>query len=276
MFRIGEFSRLARVSTRLLRYYDQLGLLRPEVVSDNGYRYYAIAQLMQLNRILVLRDLGFSLEQIARTLDEGVSTSELRGMLRARQAELERTLAESAQRLRLVESRIAALEPEQDGLEDDVVFRSEPTRRFLSLRVTLSSFGEALALAYELLAEVPKQLPRSLLGELIGVGHATEFEPDDLDVELGFALHGEPSLLPVLSGGRALALRDLPGHERVAACVRVGPPERAHQVTGRIGRALAASGQRLAGPSREIFLTRPRPSELEQLAVEMVFPVEKT
>src|SRR5262245_4426371 len=61
MFKIGEFSRIARVSARLLRYYDELGLLKPGVVdATTGYRYYTSSQLLRLNRILVLRDLGFT------------------------------------------------------------------------------------------------------------------------------------------------------------------------------------------------------------------------
>ena len=72
MFRIGEFSRIARVSARLLRYYDELGLLKPGVVdSASGYRYYTSAQLQRLNRILVLRDLGLSLEQIGGVIETG-------------------------------------------------------------------------------------------------------------------------------------------------------------------------------------------------------------
>jgi DNA-binding transcriptional MerR regulator len=62
MFKIGDFSRIARVSCRLLRYYDELGLLRPTLVDrDSGYRYYSASQLQQLNRILVLKELGLSL-----------------------------------------------------------------------------------------------------------------------------------------------------------------------------------------------------------------------
>src|SRR5262245_12572379 len=65
MFRIGEFSRIARVSCRLLRYYDEIGLFTPARIEQaSGYRYYSAAQLPRLNRILVLRELGLSLEQI--------------------------------------------------------------------------------------------------------------------------------------------------------------------------------------------------------------------
>ena len=59
MFRIGEFSRIARVSARLLRFYDEIGLLTPAHADpQTGYRYYTVTQLAQLNRILVLKDSG--------------------------------------------------------------------------------------------------------------------------------------------------------------------------------------------------------------------------
>ena len=66
MFKIGDFSRIARVSCRLLRYYDEIGLLKPgSTERDTGYRYYSASQLPRLNRILVLKELGLSLEEIA-------------------------------------------------------------------------------------------------------------------------------------------------------------------------------------------------------------------
>ena len=87
MFRIGDFSRVARVSCRLLRYYDELGLLKPmRVEAGTGYRYYSAAQLPRLNRILVLKDLGLSLEQIRPIVDGDVSAGELRGRLLMRRA----------------------------------------------------------------------------------------------------------------------------------------------------------------------------------------------
>jgi DNA-binding transcriptional MerR regulator len=76
MFEIGEFSRFSRVSVRLLHHYDQLGLLTPSQTDPfTGYRYYSAEQLSGLNRIIALRDLGFSLEQIAGMLDEDLSTN---------------------------------------------------------------------------------------------------------------------------------------------------------------------------------------------------------
>jgi DNA-binding transcriptional MerR regulator len=275
MFRIGEFSRIARVSMRLLRYYEELGLLRPaHTDSSNGYRYYSAAQLAQLNRILVLRDLGLALEQIARVVQDGISAEELRGMLLMRRAEIEQSQAELAVRLRLLESRIASLETEHEGVPDDVVIRSEPDRPFLSMRTRQPSFAAALALALELQREVPLQIPRGAVGSFIVVSHSLEFEPDDLDLELGFAVESKPARIPVLGSGRELEFRTLPGHALVATCVRVGAPAHAHLTTTRIGRYLETAGYRLAGPNREIFLQTPRDGNVETAVVEMAFPIE--
>src|SRR5262245_5332211 len=104
MFKIGEFSRLSRVSVRMLRHYDQLGLLTPSQTDRfTNYRYYSAEQLPRLNRILALRDLGFSLEQIAEMLDEDLSQDQLLGMLRLKRTELE-------QQMQIEESRLARLE----------------------------------------------------------------------------------------------------------------------------------------------------------------------
>jgi DNA-binding transcriptional MerR regulator len=275
MFRIGEFSRIARVSMRLLRYYDELGLLCPvRTDPSNGYRYYAAAQLSELNRILVLRDLGLSLEQISRALRERVSAQELRGMLLMRRSDIERAMAEQAQALRLIESRIAALENEGEGPPDDVVIRAEPERRYLSLRGRYPSFAGAVTRALEMMQEIPKQLPRGALGTFIGVTHSPEFEPDDIDLELGFELHAKLASPPRLRDGAELGVSDLPAYERVATCVRVGPPDRAHLTTARIGRWLEVTGYRLAGPNRELFLKPPAPDRLAESVVEMAFPID--
>jgi DNA-binding transcriptional MerR regulator len=76
MFSIGEFARHGRVSVRMLRHYDAIGLLRPACVDpDSGYRFYQAGQLAELNRIIALKDLGFSLQQVQAILAEQVPSS---------------------------------------------------------------------------------------------------------------------------------------------------------------------------------------------------------
>jgi DNA-binding transcriptional MerR regulator len=161
VFKIGDFSRIARVSCRLLRYYDELGLLKPaQLERDSGYRYYSASQLPRLNRILVLKELGLSLEEIARVLDSNLSAAELRGMLTVRRNDAQRALAEEMDRLRHIESRIAQIDAEGELSVDDVIMRSEPAQRLLSTRRIVPSFAAARDLIRELSESVRPLNPR--------------------------------------------------------------------------------------------------------------------
>src|SRR6201988_3400238 len=135
MFRIGEFAQIAQVSARQLRHYDQLGLLRPDHTDQkSGYRYYSIRQLQRLNRILALKDLGLSLEQIRPLIEDQISSAELRGMLTMRRAQVEQSLQAEEARWRHIDSRIAEID-RQGRIEGyDVVVKPVAAMAFVSLR----------------------------------------------------------------------------------------------------------------------------------------------
>ncbi len=107
MIKIGDFSKLSQVSIKALRYYDEMELLKPISVDRfTSYRYYSVSQLPRLNRILALKDLGLSLEQIGQVLNQGISPEQLRGMLRLKHAELQQDITEEQARLARVEARL--------------------------------------------------------------------------------------------------------------------------------------------------------------------------
>ncbi|WP_406453503.1 MerR family transcriptional regulator [Streptomyces sp. NBC_00876] len=134
MFTIGDFARHGRVSARMLRHYDAVGLLHPDRTDPaTGYRYYGAAQLARLNRIIALKDLGFTLQQVRAVLDEEVGPQELRGMLRLRRSELEAAMAAAAARLAQVEARLRSIEKEGHMSADDVVIKSVPAVRVAEL-----------------------------------------------------------------------------------------------------------------------------------------------
>ena len=111
MYRIGTVARLAQVSVRTLRHYDDIGLLRPaRVDADTGSRWYGPDEIAHLHRILVLRDLGVSLTEIGDLVDHDVTPDQLRGILLLRRAEAHERIAMEQQRLARVEARIRLLE----------------------------------------------------------------------------------------------------------------------------------------------------------------------
>jgi DNA-binding transcriptional MerR regulator len=271
MFRIGDFSRIARVSARLLRFYDELGLFVPAHADEHtGYRYYTIAQLADLNRILVLKELGFNLDQVRDILRAKVAPAELRNMLVLRRNDVEKTLATEARRLQQIETRIAQLETDGSLSADDVVVRTEPSHEILSLRRIVPSFAAARSLIPELRELARPALPRNAAPTLLAIAHSPDFEQDEIDVEFGYVIDG---LAVGAAPANALTRRTLEPVARMATCVRVGLPEDAHLVTAKIGRYLAASGESLAGASREVFLQIPNPERMHESVVEMQFAI---
>jgi DNA-binding transcriptional MerR regulator len=273
VYKIGDFSRIARVSSRLLRFYDEIGLLKPvRADPQTGYRFYSAQQLAELNRIVVLKDLGFSLEQIGPVLKNEVNAAELRAMLLMRRHDAERALASEAQKLRQIETRIAQIETDGQLDVDDVRVRVEPARRLLSLRRVVASFGEARALLSVLGEQVRAIYRQGHAGQLVAVAHSQDFEADHIDVELGITL--DTNEAPAVSADSLLSIHELP-EARMAICVRVGLPEDAHLVTAKIGRFVEFNGDMLAGPSREVFLQPPRLDRMHESVVEMQFPILK-
>jgi effector-binding domain-containing protein len=136
VFRIGDFSRFSYVSIKALRYYDELGLLKPDRVDPStGYRYYSAEQLPRLNRIIALKDLGFTLDQIAIMLGGKISAEQIKGILKAKRVEIERQIADDQEKLLRVESRIRIMEAEENALGNiDVIIKKVEAQKVVGIR----------------------------------------------------------------------------------------------------------------------------------------------
>ena len=142
MLSIGDFARHGRVSVRMLRHYDAIGLLRPARVDPStGYRYYDVAQLPRLHRAVALKELGFTLEQVTAVLDEQVSAAELRGMLRLRRAQLQEQIASDAERLARVEARLLVIGMEGAAPSDEVTVTQVPAVRVAAVSDLAPGYG---------------------------------------------------------------------------------------------------------------------------------------
>jgi DNA-binding transcriptional MerR regulator len=276
MFRIGEFAQIGRVSGRQLRHYDRLGLLAPEHIdAQTGYRYYSARQLPRLNRILALKALGLSLDQIGTMLDEEVPPEELRGMLAIRKAQVERSLAEETAQLRQIESRILQIE-EQGSLRDyDVVVKPVAAAPFLSLRQHCSDMGEAVHLLELVVRQGAGQIKARHKDQLTVVAHS-DFEDEALDLEIGFTLTTPVNAAVTLPGDLRMSLRELEAVEEMASIVRTGPGYQSHLAYGAIGIWMEANDYRIDGQCREVFLEMPfvDPTKTDTV-MEIQFPVVK-
>ncbi len=274
MFRIGEFSKIAQVPASQLRYYNDIGLFVPmSIDNETGYRYYSVEQLAHLNRILALKDLGLSLEQIKRLLEDEVAPDEIRGMLTLRKAQIEQTLQAEAARLRVVESRLQSLEREGGFQDDDVVVKSLPAQPFLSLRQTYGGLDGALEAIAAMHQAVSQQVKEKVLGRFAAVVHSPLYEENEWDLEFGFVLNRSQSLTVALPNASVMSVQDLPAVTAVTA-MRFGGPENGHLAYSAIGTWAEKHQYTLMGPGREVFVVPPQPGHESEMVVEIQFPVQ--
>jgi DNA-binding transcriptional MerR regulator/effector-binding domain-containing protein len=252
MFSIGEFARLGAVSVRTLRHYDEMGLLQPaKVDQDTGYRSYSATQLGQLNRIIALKDLGFSLTQAGKLLS-GITVEELRGMLALRRAQLEQELDEYKTRLRGVEARLRYIEGENAVPADDITVKKIPAMGVVAIAGTAPGIGPEYAVPVV-------NRSRALFDELGICGLATvtgpfvvffeDHDSDEATIYLALPVAEPPAELPPPAQYMVL-----PAIE-AATAVRSG---RASSIYPAVYHDLVhwanASGFQTSGPGRDIWI----------------------
>jgi DNA-binding transcriptional MerR regulator/effector-binding domain-containing protein len=280
MFTIGDFAGLGRVSVRMLRHYDAIGLLRPAHVDPHsGYRYYTARQLRLLNRVIALKDLGFTLQEVQTLIEEKVDIGEMRGMLRLRRAELAAQVKRDNLRLAQVDARLRMIEIEGHMDTGDVVLKNIPPLRVAELSATATSYddpssiGENLSPLYPRLMELMEKAGVAMTGSPIAYYLPAPTGPGDEtitvhaafpigDAEVGDAAGFDVTVLPEI-GQAATAL-----HE--------GSMSEAFRTGQKIANWIDDNDYRTVDPgfAREVYLDCP-PGEFDKWVTEMQIPVAK-
>ncbi len=270
MFRIGEFSKLSQVTVKTLRYYDEIGLLKPANVDPfTGYRYYSADQLPRLNRILALKDLGLSLAEIARLLDGDLPSAQIRGMLRLKRIELQQQVQEEQARLARVEWRLRQIEQEGTMSTQEVVLKKIPAMTVASVRDVIPTYSDVNRLFGEVFAYLG-QHKINPVGPPLGIYHDEEYREQDADVEV--AVPVSESVL----GGDRVKMRQLPAVEEMACIVHQGSYDTIGEAYNHLMAWIEANGYRMIGPLREVYVRGPESGDDPSAYVtEIQLPVEK-
>ena len=271
MIRIGLFSKLSQVPVKTLRYYDEIGLLEPaEIDSFTDYRYYSVTQLPRLNRILALKDLGLSLNQIAQLLTEELPAEQLRGMLRLKQVEIQQRLQGEEEKLTRVAARLKQIEQENKMSNYDVVIKKVEPQRITSVRDVIPSYPEQGHLWQELETALGQnQIKPS--GPCLTLYHSDEPE---IDAEVCEPISEEVSL----PQNAQVQMRELPAAE-VAAVIHHGPFNTLSESYEAVLKWIEANGYQINGPCREIYLQPPTEMGSQtdpDTVTEVQFPVIKS
>jgi DNA-binding transcriptional MerR regulator len=253
MLSIGDFARHGHVSVRMLRHYDAIGLLKPAYVDRmTGYRSYEAGQLSRLNRIVALKGLGFTLQQVHSILDEEVSVEELRGMLRLREAELHSQIATDTARLAQVEARLRIIEREGTMPADDVQIKRIPGVRVAELTGTAASFEpESIApVIGPIYNELRDRLDRA---GLTPTGPAIAYYKDSPDGD-GILVHATIPVDADPGEEHDFAIVDLPEIEQAATILHRGSMDDVMPTIQALARWIDANGYRSAGYNRELYI----------------------
>ncbi|WP_306212076.1 MerR family transcriptional regulator [Actinoplanes sp. RD1] len=278
MFSIGEFAGLGRVSVRMLRHYDAIGLLRPaHVEPHSGYRYYSAAQLRTLNRVTALKDLGFTLQQVQVLLDEKVDVAELRGMLRLRRAELAARMRQDTARLAQVDARLRMIESEGHMDTGDVVLKSIPPLRVAQLSATAAGYDhptsitENLTPLYPRLMELMEQHGVAMTGAPLAWYEPAPAGPGDETITAYAAF---PIGAAEVSPDAGFDVVTLPPIEQAATALHHGPMSEAFRTGQKIATWIDDNGHRAVEPgfAREVYLDCP-PGEFDKWVTEMQVPI---
>jgi DNA-binding transcriptional MerR regulator len=271
MIKIGDFARLSQVSVVALRYYDEMDLLKPiRVDAFTGYRFYSAGQLPRLNRILALKDLGFSLEQIKLMLADGLSLEQLRGMLTVQRNDVEKRLAEERDRLVRIEARLRQIELEDSMPNYDVVLKTVPAMLVASSRVTIPTNDQVpqyLAPAYKNVYDYLHAVGVRDNGLCLTLWHSPA---DVYENEVAEAIVPVDRSLP---GTDQVKVYELPPTQ-VASLVHHGNFEDFTQGHAALLEWVDANGYRIVGPYREIYIKHDK-KNLTDTTTEIQFPVEK-
>ena len=271
MIRIGDFSKLSRISVKTLRYYDEMGLLKPVSVDRfTGYRLYEYSQLSVLNRILALKELGFSLEEIGRLLDDGLSVEQMRGMLKLRETEARQRVREEAERLERIGSWLRQIEQEKVMSKYDVLIKKVEEVKIASVRDVVPTPPEQGSLWQELEGYLAMHRVRPN-GACFTLYHDDEYKERDWDLEVC-----EPIGVDVKESERIKA-RTLPAIQTLACTIHNGPFATLGEAYNAIGTWITENNYHITGPCREIYLRTSGDGNQNDpnTVTEIQFPVEK-
>jgi DNA-binding transcriptional MerR regulator len=273
MLKIRDFARLAEVSMTTLRYYDEIGLLKPiHVDPETGYRFYTMDQLPRLHRILAFKDLGLGLAQIVEILDEGIAPDELQGMLRLKQAQIQQQIQAEQEQLARIAARLRSLEQGNSLPTYEVVLKTVRPITGVSLRLSTADLAEQphwIDVIDTLLQRYRVKPSDHLL--LLHIQSEDEAIPSIVEIVAPVDCRDAAHLVSRSEG--QLTRCELPAVSRMASTLHHGDLALVYAAYQALGTWMENNGYSIIGPRRKLRLHRG--DNLDDALTEIQFPVEK-
>lgn len=192
MLKIGDFSKLSRISIRMLRHYDEIGLLAPKAIDKfTGYRYYGEDQLPIAGQIAALKDMGFGLTSISEILQYYDDADKLSDFLAVKQAEVSAEAEVIKRRLQLLETAVKRLRKDGTTMSYNVTLKTLPERYVASVRQIIPSYDQE-SILWNILMEETASLELQPANNCysLAVFHDKDYKENDVDVEIQATVKG--------------------------------------------------------------------------------------
>ena len=261
MLTIGDFSRLSRVTPRMLRHYDALGLLRPGEVGENGYRYYRQEQLSDLIKIQWLKSYGFSLGEIGPLLE--LEDEHLISHLRQRRLKLYQELNRQQGLIHQIETDILRMEgTKMIQTPYHVVLIEDPEQKVFSIRETIgvNQYHDF----FDRLFRETAARGLTQAGPIQMLYHDEEFNPERSDVE---------AQMVVAQDGPDVRIKPAC---TCAAVQHKGPYEQLQYAYDALCAWLGEHTEyQMCGPAMDRYFGDPDNTPPDQLETGVLFPVKR-
>lgn len=270
MLKIGDFSKLSRLSIRMLRHYDEIGLLTPASIDPfTGYRYYSEAQLAPAGRIAALRDMGFGLTDIIELLRCTGDTAAWTRFLLLRREALRQHTRETARQLRLVDTALTGLRKD-DRMQYEVNLKQLPARTVASVRQILPSYEYEGRLWHVMMKETnDMRLQDADPCYTFAIFHNGEFKEADVDVEV------QKTVVGAYQNTEHVVFKTEPPVQ-FASAVYQGGYDKINQVNQDVANWVEKNGYEYAGPAFNIYHVSPHETQNpDEYVTEVCYPVCK-
>ncbi|MDY5612114.1 MerR family transcriptional regulator [Dysosmobacter sp.] len=270
MLKIGEFSKLSRISIRMLRHYDEIGLLTPETIDPfTGYRYYSASQLSDAGRITALKDMGFKLCDAAELLKRWEDRALLEQRLLDQRQSVCLQAEEAVQRLRLLDTALERLRKDEP-MKYDVTVKTIPERQVASVRQIIPCYQQEGELWNILMREtVPLHVQDGDPVLCCATFHDKEYKETDVDVEVHKTVRGN------YPDTEHVKFRTVP-QVLVASAVCKGSYALMDEVNAAVASWVEANGYAFDGPMFNIYHVSPHETnDPNEFVTEVCYPVRR-
>ncbi|MBE6170627.1 MerR family transcriptional regulator [Enterococcus casseliflavus] len=263
LYRIGMFSKMNQVTIKTLRYYDEVGLLKPHFIDpDNGYRYYISSQLAPLHRLLALRRMGYNIDEIKQVQ---AGESERRILHRKRQ----QLMREITERMAMLTQIEGYLQQEEDNYQ--MIVKRLPAVIVASMRMVVPNFDRLFSMIPEMGLQMETAGCVCALPEYcFTIYHDNEYKEENIDVEVCEAV------TEMKDNQGNLTFKQIEEVPEAVCTVHKGAYTEFPKAYAAVIQFAENNGYRITGPFRESYIDGiwNKESEEEWLT-EIQLPVEK-